>query len=52
MRSQCSCGQPILKSTDELGCVECSEACCPSCAMTLESVWYCPRCADALLGAA
>ena len=49
MPSQCSCGEPILRSSDALGCIECGGACCPGCAVVMESAWYCANCADALL---
>jgi hypothetical protein len=34
------------------GCIECGAPCCSECAVPLESVAYCRRCATALLGAA
>ena len=45
----CGCGSEGRYSF-ELGCVECGTACCPRCAVTLESVSYCARCAGELLG--
>ena len=35
----------------DLGCIDCGTACCPSCAVPLESVTYCRSCARSLLGA-
>lgn len=51
MERRCQCGFPIVHPDEALGCLECGRACCPACAVELESVWYCARCADALLGA-
>ena len=45
MRSTCECAllhpQPSLRS----GCQECGTACCPSCAIEIESDTYCRWCA-------
>ncbi len=35
----------------QFGCLDCGAACCSACAIPLESVAYCRRCAMALLGA-
>jgi hypothetical protein len=35
----------------QFGCLDCGAACCSVCAIPLESVAYCRRCATALLGA-
>jgi hypothetical protein len=48
MHAQCNCG------TDQsfgpsLGCLDCGSACCPECAISVESVTYCRSCAAALL---
>jgi hypothetical protein len=48
-RSTCDCGMPILRASDDLGCLECGEPCCPVCAYVLESVVYCAFCAVDLL---
>lgn len=48
-RSTCDCGTPILRASDDLGCLECGQPCCPVCAYILESVVYCAFCAAALL---
>ncbi len=48
MPGQCSC-QPRVKPA--LGCLECGAACCAACAIHLESVTYCARCARELLEA-
>ncbi len=49
MESRCRCGNPIVHAFDELGCIECGQACCPACGVSLESVTYCARCARAFL---
>jgi hypothetical protein len=51
MSASCGC-QSQLQHAYELACVECGQACCPECAVALESVSYCESCAAALLGAA
>ena len=48
-RSTCECGAPILRMTDDLGCVSCAQPCCPICAYVLESVAYCAFCAAGLM---
>jgi hypothetical protein len=45
MEVRCGCGNTIEYSYDELGCVECGQACCPACGVFLESVVYCAHCA-------
>jgi len=50
MSAMCGCGSET-RYVFELGCVECGTACCPRCAVPLESVSYCARCAGDLLGA-
>ena len=35
----------------QFGCLDCGAPCCPACAVPLESVAYCRRCATELLGA-
>lgn len=47
MNGQCRCGS--RGQTVDLGCVECGAACCPACAIHLESAAYCATCARALL---
>ncbi len=49
MERQCDCGSPMAHPGDRLGCLECGHACCPDCAVLLESVWYCVHCAGGLL---
>ncbi|HEV8440962.1 MAG TPA: hypothetical protein VGT40_22985 [Methylomirabilota bacterium] len=51
MQATCGCGNPIAYPYDELGCIECGQACCPACGVFLESVTYCARCARGLLEA-
>jgi hypothetical protein len=48
MGDRCHCGTagPGLV---HLGCLECGAACCPACAVPLESATYCGGCAAALL---
>ena len=36
-------------SQSRLACLTCNAACCPICAITLESIAYCRRCAAMLL---
>ena len=48
-RSTCDCGMPILRASEDLGCIECGRPCCPVCASILESVAYCQVCAANLL---
>jgi hypothetical protein len=46
---RCRCGGDV--SAPRFGCLECGAPCCPACAIPLESVAYCGRCAATLLGA-
>jgi hypothetical protein len=50
--AQCSCGPDERTSVHSLGCFDCGSACCPECAISLESVTYCRTCAAALLDTA
>jgi len=50
METRCRCGNPILYPFYQLGCLECGAACCPACAVSLESAPYCARCAGSILG--
>jgi len=50
-RSTCDCGTPIIRASDDLGCLECGRPCCPVCAYILESAVHCASCAAALLEA-
>ena len=45
----CGCGSPFLRLFDDLGCVGCGRQCCWGCAVVIESVVYCGRCAESLL---
>lgn len=49
MELYCPCGNVMDHPFDELGCVECGQACCPVCGISLASVTYCADCARALL---
>jgi len=49
MQARCVCGNPIDHPFDELGCIQCGQACCPACGVSLESVTYCAGCARAFL---
>jgi hypothetical protein len=49
MQTQCSCDTDARTSAHSLGCLDCGSACCPECAISLESVTYCRTCAAALL---
>ena len=51
MHAQCGCGTDDQAFTPSLGCLDCGSACCPECAISLESVTYCQTCAAALLDA-
>lgn len=46
MHGRCGCGTGTGVS---LGCLECGAACCPACAIHLESAAYCGACARSLL---
>jgi hypothetical protein len=48
-RASCDCGAPILRASEDLGCIECGRPCCPVCAYALESVAYCASCAAQFL---
>ncbi len=50
MGGRCGCGTQVRYAFHELGCIECGAPCCPSCAVSLESVSYCRGCAGSLLG--
>ncbi len=52
MPPQCRCGTEIHNAFHSFGCLECGAACCPACAISLESATYCPACAGALLESA
>jgi len=49
--ANCGCASETGDALYDLGCIECGTACCPSCAVALESVSYCRNCARSLLGA-
>jgi hypothetical protein len=46
-----ACGRRVEHSFQQLGCVECGQPCCPTCAISLESATYCRDCAGAVLDA-
>jgi len=48
MKTYC-CGRSVSHSFYQIGCVECGAACCLTCALILESVTYCVRCAESIL---
>jgi hypothetical protein len=50
MSGSCQCGHPVTHAFHRLACIECGLACCPACAVHLESVTYCQGCAGLLLG--
>ena len=50
MGSSCQCGMEVAYQFHHLGCIDCGSACCPSCAIQLESATYCRSCAGSLLG--
>lgn len=47
MSAACACGS---QTTYELGCVQCTSACCPACSVQIESVAYCAGCAESIVG--
>ena len=49
MKGTCRCGSPNLRLFDDLGCVGCGRQCCWGCAVVIEAVAYCVRCAEVLL---
>ena len=49
MDEHCRCGREVRFAFQQLGCIECGAACCPSCSYQLESTHYCRRCAESLL---
>jgi hypothetical protein len=49
--ANCDCGNQ-MHSFERLACLDCGGACCPRCAVSLESVSYCRHCAEELLGTA
>jgi hypothetical protein len=49
MSATCRCGSPFLRLFDDLGCVGCGGQCCWGCAVVIEAVAYCGRCAESLL---
>ncbi len=49
MDVSCRCGSHRPGTYPTLGCLECGTPCCPACAVPLESVTYCRRCATSLL---
>jgi len=49
MTGTCRCGSPFLRLFDDLGCVACGRQCCWGCAVVIEAVAYCVRCAEVLL---
>ncbi len=48
MHDRCDCGGEPRRAIG-LGCLECGAACCPACAVSLESATYCRSCAALLL---
>ena len=49
MKGTCRCGSLFLRPFDDLGCVGCGRQCCRRCAVVIEAVAYCVRCAEVLL---
>ena len=48
--NSCGCSNDVDRARYDLGCIDCGTACCPSCAVFLESATYCRSCARSLLG--
>ncbi|MGH7364500.1 MAG: hypothetical protein ACREKA_12195, partial [Candidatus Methylomirabilales bacterium] len=49
MRGRCQCGGAIAFAHEDLGCLQCGEACCPRCAFRPEGHVFCPACASRVL---
>jgi hypothetical protein len=49
MDSQCRCGKEVRNGFHTFACYDCGTACCPACAIHLESTTYCHSCAGSLL---
>ncbi len=49
MTGWCGCGSEVNHAFQRMGCFDCGDGVCPSCAVTLESVSYCRTCAGRLL---
>ena len=49
MRGRCECGGAIAFAHQDLGCLQCGEACCPCCAFRPEGHVFCPACASRVL---
>jgi hypothetical protein len=47
---RCQCGFIVTYPTDNLGCIECAEPCCPACAFVSEGATYCAACAREIYG--
>ena len=45
----CVCGARMPYLFDAVDGPTCGRACCPDCAVVMESAWYCARCAESLL---
>jgi hypothetical protein len=49
MRGRCTCGGAIAFAHEDLGCLQCGEACCPACAFRPEGRVFCPTCTGRML---
>ena len=49
MRGRCQCGGAIGFAHEDLGCLQCGEACCPACAFRPEGRVFCPACTGRVL---
>jgi len=49
MVGECGCGSQVRNSFHSFACFDCGSACCPECAISLESATYCRDCAASLL---
>ncbi|MBI3003051.1 MAG: hypothetical protein HYY54_05440 [candidate division NC10 bacterium] len=49
MRGRCQCGGAIAFAHEDLGCLQCGEACCPACAFRPEGHVFCPACTGRML---
>jgi hypothetical protein len=49
MDAHCRCGNEVRNGFHTFACYDCGAACCPACAIHLESTTYCHACAGALL---
>src|SRR4029077_12296060 len=47
----CGCGGHLISARQEINCLKCGVACCPSCSLGVDAATYCARCAESVLDA-